>query len=1431
MRVAAWEALGKMDLLQGKDILPLAKALMDDHPRVRDLARSLLDSVAGITDKFALKKEMRRLAQSSLKDIAETPQTPMKAPLPRLRVPDLAAESAGDALRALMEASQKLVNRVEKQLTANLFLMAERPLEESPPEQDPRAAPGRRRLESAAQAAEEGLLEEAAAEAHLEAQARWLGLFDSAAPEQQSVSTKPAGTIAIEAAKRQLAQRVPKVQSLLKERVSAETLNRELSSGSSSTTSASSASSSAWQEGQRERKVTKEKRQLLPPLPGAKVARAPPQEAPKLAKLPKWIQPILLQRRNTRTQLYSEMLKHQDFKKEHGAIPLPEPKQDGSISQEKASQAASPATPQVGPRGSLIDPNQEYSPDKSKWRSDLYKLLMLRIAPSVEGLSTEEDLLASARVALGGRAMSWELFTAIGQSILTAQDKVAPEPSQVKKYMAQLLKSSPWELWPEQARESKEMVVAVKMGREIRGGSESGSEGSTLEEIPAIKKEEAKAEGVKSVRAAVEKKAKAEIQGRRKKAATSVALRRKVAREEKTEAQDEGKEDTEEISEKDWEVVRRKEQRLIRGKERELATEKEWERAKEKEWERAKEKEQELAKEKEQEAVKQRQREKAERKERERAQRRVAGRRAERRRTGRLESMEELDQEDSEEQILADAAPSGASVGPLAVAQESSMGELKERILAEAEEIALAELREKALAEAQERELAEMREKALAKARKNMLAELREKALAEARQRVLAEMRESALTEAQARVLAEVMERALTEAQEMALAEGTEGELYEARVKELAEQRMRELYEERMRELADTWAKEVDKMRVAELAEARVVEEADARIREQPEASIREQPEAMIKEQPKTVIREQAEAGKREQVKATERELAEVKIAEQAEARVWELAGAWLKKLAKARTTTLAEAKMREMAMRGEGQRDDESKEPFSEEEEAEMWENITENEVKIFSEEEMEALMAALLEERASRGECGCLEHAVLLLDILTKPEALGGSDSKVFQRLFQVVSLLQIPSGLQYKELAKYLLQRADQVAKAGEEEDKRLAQETSPIYVKLRKAVEAHQLQHTDPREFAVRIQALMRVARLIMRARILKEQLERGFQQHEWWAKAEEEWLADEGRVSGKKARVDQRLKEAIQKWKAEQQRVECEKQEQQQKARHLRFRLQPVQLSEVKWGASGWGREEEQVEKEEEILERMEQPPSQLLPQRITWSLARWRHSAREAILRREEPPPGDKEHSPAIGQKMKRRLPKGSLYLPINLPQICRPKIRRRTKQHILRPLEKAVDWEMFSTLYQSLMMLREKEGGIMSPTWQERLDTLLDLFGLNNQLIRALVLQLMVGDGAPRKAFRGRYVSASQVKSNLGERILYQVVHRSTCVLPEPPTLHGVIPLSYQNNVHSFRLVGATDFGTLSLKWKTSFPKDQLLKLRLCVQVQQHPK
>ncbi|KAL8220024.1 UNVERIFIED_CONTAM: hypothetical protein K2H54_037793 [Gekko kuhli] len=1483
MRVAAWEALGKMDLLDDKDVVQLAKALMDDNTRVRDLARSLLDSVAGITDKFVLKKEMQRLAKCSLEDLKKM-EEPSKTDFPRrLRTAGIIAESSGDAVNALIELSEKLMSRVDKRLTANLFLMTERPLEESP-EQDSRSPPSRRKLGSMAPAPEEAA-QAAAPEAHVEAKARWLGLFDSA--PQQTAAAKSPGAIAIEAARRQQMQKVPKTPSSRKESVSAELLGRELlsESGSSAGSSSSSGSSSTWREVRREKRRMKEKGQLLPQL-GAMATRSPPPEGPKPTKSARLTQPVTLQRKDTRTQLYSEMLKHQQAKKEQALLaPPPAPKQDSGGPPGKAGQAPAPGAPPEAPKGSLIDPNQEYSLDKTKWRSDLYKLLMLRIAPSVEGRTATEDLLASARVALGGRAMSWDLFATISQSILSAQDKITPEPAQMKKYMAELFKSSPWELWPERAEESKETVVAVRTGREIGTSVGSESESSILEERPRIKDEDGEEEEeAVAEKAAAEKKRKADLHGKLKKAAVSVAQRKKVARAEKKEGPGEGGgEDEEEVSRKEGEAVRKKERELVKGKEQELA--------REKEQELAGEKEQEAAQGKEREKGKRRKWEAAVRKEREMAQK--AMRRAERRGTGAEEAVEELGKEDkgvvSEERIPASTVQSELSEAmgwSLTDAQDSIMlAELKERILAEAEEIALAELREEALAEAQERLLEEMREQALAETRKNTLAELREKALAEARERVLAEMRESALAEARERVLSEVMERALAEAREMALAEGAEGELYEERVRELAAERVRELVEERMRELTLTWSMEVDEARIAELAEARVAEQAEAQIAELAKATEEELAEAKVAELTKAKIAELAEAKIAKLVEAKMAELVEAKMAELveakvaelaeakmaelaeakvaelaeakvaelaeakvaelaeaevaeldeakaealAEARVWELVKTKIKDLAKVKAKKRAEAKMRELGLAEAAQWDEGPPGPLPEEEEAETLEDVGGDEVMIFSEEEREALMSTLLEERAGRQELGCLDQALLLLDILTKPEVLGGSDPQVFQRLFQVVSLLQIPSGLHYKQLAEYLLQSADEVAKAGEEEDRRSAKEVSPIYRELRRAVEAHRPESGSSWEFAARMRALLRAAQLMVRARALKEQLEKGCREHPWWAKAEKEWMEDEKRVVGRRDWVDQRLREAICKWQAEQKTVELEKQE--ERYRKLRLQLRPGQLREDQWEGRGERKEERpEAEREEQALGRVGQPPGLLQPKKITWSLSQWQHRARETVLKLEEMYPARaKEHDRgAPGPKM-QRLPRGLLYLPTKLPPIGGPQVRRGVRQHVLRSPERATDWEMFSSLYQSLLLLREEEGGVESPAWREQLCALLDLFGLSNRLIRALVQQLVAGEGSPRgRALTGKDFPMGLVEeANLGERILFQVAHRLGPVLPKPPAWHGVVPLSYRNDVHPFRTAGVAHFGTLSLKWRTFFHRGRLPSLRLCIQPQ----
>uniref|UniRef100_A0A8C4WP71 WD repeat-containing protein 87 n=1 Tax=Gopherus evgoodei TaxID=1825980 RepID=A0A8C4WP71_9SAUR len=59
-RQVAWETLGEMALLSHRDVVPLARALLDADWQVRDQARSLITSVAGITDKFALQKAIKR---------------------------------------------------------------------------------------------------------------------------------------------------------------------------------------------------------------------------------------------------------------------------------------------------------------------------------------------------------------------------------------------------------------------------------------------------------------------------------------------------------------------------------------------------------------------------------------------------------------------------------------------------------------------------------------------------------------------------------------------------------------------------------------------------------------------------------------------------------------------------------------------------------------------------------------------------------------------------------------------------------------------------------------------------------------------------------------------------------------------------------------------------------------------------------------------------------------------------------------------------------------------------------------------------------------------------------------------------------------------------------------------------------------------------
>uniref|UniRef100_A0A8C8RE57 Uncharacterized protein n=1 Tax=Pelusios castaneus TaxID=367368 RepID=A0A8C8RE57_9SAUR len=117
MRQMAWETLGKMELLSRRDMVPLARALLDEDRQVRDQARSLMDSVAGITDKIVLKKVIKSQAFPT-KDGIFVPYSPVS--------PGLEVEGPAGAPAPLSVGDMEtLLEQVETRLTDNLYLVEE----------------------------------------------------------------------------------------------------------------------------------------------------------------------------------------------------------------------------------------------------------------------------------------------------------------------------------------------------------------------------------------------------------------------------------------------------------------------------------------------------------------------------------------------------------------------------------------------------------------------------------------------------------------------------------------------------------------------------------------------------------------------------------------------------------------------------------------------------------------------------------------------------------------------------------------------------------------------------------------------------------------------------------------------------------------------------------------------------------------------------------------------------------------------------------------------------------------------------------------------------------------------------------------------------------------------------------------------------------
>lgn len=1329
----------------------------------------------------------------------------------------------------------------------------------------------------------------------------------------------------------------------------------------SSILSSTSSSGSTWEELRQARRAVRAKKRVPKP--------APSQE--KRVRLPKLAHPVLLQRRDTRTQLYSEMLKHQYVRKEKQAATQAEAeKGEGAGLPLKPVQLAPAPPPTVTPKGSFIDPKQQYSSDKTKWRSDLYKLLMLRISPAVEGRTAAEDFLASAQMALGGRALSWELFSSLSQSLLLAPpDKASQEPAAWKKYLDKLLRA------PGREGLSQEQFSQARLGtRERPPSSKSVAEGpkGSMEDLAweLAESDEEGAPGKKKKKASRARREEGQLSGRERKKILKrrekLAREAKVAKEKEQEvpvAQEseflpDGREWEEgmgkalgELVGKEREVPRGREREMPRGREREVPRGRErevlWGREQEvaKEVEVAKEREEEVTRAKELEMVGRKSRVRRRPWKEEPVRRSLAPREMARRKEEPVEEKAAKVRSEVDDWALAwERALKQAAEGVLAQVMHRSLIQVRKMRLAEAREKALSQVRDQAKVEAGEMALERARQIALAVLKDKLLEDVRALALAEAQKVALAEAREKLLAETRQAVLAEVRVRALAEAQAQVLAEGLEGVRAVARIRELAEARAMELAEARALKIVQGMKIVVDEERVLALAsegleqaEERAMQLAEAKVMEMSEESIWElvkpKIEQMVKMRAQELAEEkltelhseeqqlwkesreehlrraslEAQLQKEDLALRLRRELLEAQLGKeglQAQLKMEGVAGQLRKeglelqvrkealerelgkealdaqlraagleaplspeaqaekeaRGARLREEALAvqlrmqalevqlslEAQLRKDALEAQlrreaaGERPEEQAERerleeeqrsslSSEDEEGEaaaLWEDIGE-EAWAFTEEEREALLA-VLEEQALGSQVDFQARAQLLLDILSGPEKLDASDASFQQRLFQVVSLLEISSSMEAEDLAEALLQKAQDLLLEAEARQQEVSEKAASVLLGLRRAVEAHRPRDTDPRAFASRMRALLKMALAVLRAKSLKERLRTEIRERTLWEKTEKEWKRGEERVLGK------RLKQSLARWQAEQDRAEQKAQElQRRERRRLKFRTQPILLGvggregrrvAVEGAQEGGELGEEEVRRRALLRARQRQTI-------LMWSLTPQRQLALKATIPQRQrvwkpmaPRAGEAVPSQASGMPRAYRIPKNSLYL------LGKPLRRLRPGQRLwsgtrrpraFRAESKAVDWEAFMKLYQGLLELKAAEGGVGSAEWQERSSQLLDRYGVSHPLVRALLQRLLLGDYRQHKYVASSLVRMGEAEASLGQRILYELVHHSARLPPKAPSWQGVIPLSYQNNVHTLQPQGTSRCGTTALKWQTCFLR-RPSKLRL---------
>lgn len=504
-------------------------------------------------------------------------------------------------------------------------------------------------------------------------------------------------------------------------------------------------------------------------------------------------------------------------------------------------------------------------------------------------------------------------------------------------------------------------------------------------------------------------------------------------------------------------------------------------------------------------------------------------------------------------------------------------------------------------------------------------------------------------------------------------------------------------------------------------------------------------------------------------------------------------------------------------------------------------------------TDEEKEAFLSILDEGRMKVEEMDFADRAQLILDLLLGPEKVDPNDMDFQRRLFQVVSLLEIPPTTNAEGLAETLLQKAQELLQEGEEAQKEeFSEQSASVLVELKKAVKTYQPWESEPRVLQSRMRTLLKVATAVLRAKNIKDQLKSETRGKLWkpsrWKVGESKkaWLA-------KKIKQSILLKQTLAKWRVQQEMAEQKLEELDRQEKRLKLRAQPVHLStalraEQRATAEEAAREaKEAKEAEEREAAQKEEWKDEVVRKKVflraaqrqpilMWPLHPPRHRPWKVLLQlARETRAAVRESSSQTEMRPlpgSYRLPKNSLYL-LARPQISQKlfqKPRKAIQHHIFRVHSKSMDWETFIKLYLSLMTLK-KDDKAESMEWQQKAAHLLDLYGVSNRLVRTLMHRLLMGDYRRHRFITSSQVKMSDAKFSLGQRIIYELIHHSIRLAPKPRAFHSVFPLSYQNNVHPFKFRGITRCGTMSMKWRTCFLKGTPSKMQLYTTTQQGAK